>query len=143
MQAAAVCDSTAPAATTGHQQVCRCARNAKRTTPRLPPARRGGVLVDRAEAEAGDLARPGHHGHGEVAVAFHTCRQAATDRTSKRRARVVGLGPSDEPWRLPQSNRRPQLAGRACAASIRRHCGGWASTASCAAARVCVPMSYR
>jgi len=86
MQAAAVCDSTAPAATTGHQQVCRCARNAKRTTPRLPPARRGGVLVDRAEAEAGDLARrPGHHSHGEVAVAFHTCRQAATDRTSKRR----------------------------------------------------------
>jgi hypothetical protein len=37
----------------GHQQVCRCARNAKPSSGR----RRGGVLVDRVEAEAGDLAR--------------------------------------------------------------------------------------
>lgn len=74
--------------------------------------------------------RAGYHGHGEVAAVFHTCRQAATDRSARCW--------SDEPCRLPPCNRSPKLARRACAAStVRRHCG-WpgiycnCNSASCA-----------
>jgi hypothetical protein len=67
-------------------------------------------------------------GHGEVAAAFHTCRQAATDRTSKR-----ALLASDR-----QSSRSVLLQVVVVPPSLQVvvAAAGWASTASCAAARL-------